>query len=109
VNSYGDTVMWVVATLVDGYGGRQVYDWDNGTRTTLAASVQPLSSREIDAGRQVATTDKTMLCPYVAMEAQHRVEWRGQVWRIEGEPEQHHQQGRPDHLEVHLVRVTEPG
>lgn len=108
MNAYGDTITLVQADLVTGYGGRQVRDWANATRTSHAAAVQPLTGRENTAGRQVTYTTRNLHCDaYVPLRAVDRVEHDGKTYEVEGEPEIHYMGGRPDHIEAMLNLVEE--
>ena len=51
-----DSVVVLRAPLVAGYGGREQRDWKQARPAVLPADVQPASSSEDTAGRQVTVT-----------------------------------------------------
>lgn len=109
MNFYGDSVVVVHAPLTTGgWGGQQVRDWANATRTTVSAAVQARSVTEQATGREIITTDKRVhLGGAVAITEVDRVEWRGGTYEVTG-VEPHFQQGRMDHLEVTMTLWQEP-
>jgi len=107
---YGDSVVIVNASLVAGYGGQEVRDWPNATRTTVVASVQPdlrhQSTEEVSRTDAATTHWRTFCGPSAPVGAFSRIEWNGHTYEIVGEPELWKASGRPHHLELRMNRVV---
>jgi hypothetical protein len=121
---YGDTITVVHAPVTqDPYTGNDTRDWDNATRTTVAADVQPASEQELNDRRQVTVTRWAVECSPVdtggnalTVEAADRVEWHGAPRATDGSSEPLDIDGEvgvfmrhsvPHHLEFTLKRFSE--
>lgn len=106
---YGDAVTLVRAPLVAGYGGAEVRDWDNATRTVLPGNVQPVSTTEDGDARQTTVSRwRAELNVEPTVLATDRVEWEGLVLEVDGEVELHKdRRGRPHHRTLLLRRAVD--
>jgi hypothetical protein len=104
---YYDQVTLVAppAPTVDPVTGNESVDWATATRTSVAGSVQPLSSSESTADEQVTITRWRLFCPPVPMTAEYRVEWDGDSFEVDGEVGVWKRRGTSHHVEAVLRRV----
>lgn len=94
------------ATLTDPYSGEaNGQDWDNATRTTVqGCSVQPELGSELLVNRDMVVTRWRLRGPSgMAVTARSRVEYRGDVYEVDGDVERW--PGRLAHTSLLLKRV----
>lgn len=110
--TYRDSVVAVNAGLVAGYGGQEVRDWDNATRATVPASVQPdlrhQSTEDLSRTDAAVTHWRTFCGPSAPVNAYTRIEWNGHTYEIVGEPELWKVSGKAHHIELRMNRVVMP-
>lgn len=96
--------------------GNSSLDWANATTTTLeGVHVQPVAvAEQLDPGRDTVTTrwrlrapaDAAAALPAGRLQATDRVVWRGDVYEIDGRPEDWPSaSGDMDHVAAFLVRT----
>ena len=87
---YGETVTVLAAQLVEDEYGNTVESWDTPTTvaTVPGVGVEPRPvSETFNDDRNAVTSGYTLYLPAgVAVTAQHRVEVRGEVWPVLGDP-----------------------
>lgn len=89
--------------------GDSVESWDTPERTLLrAAVVQPVSTKEEDGViRRLVSDEYLLLVPgFPDLKATDRVEYEGDVWRIDGTPIRRRAQGSGSYTTAPLTRVA---
>ncbi|MFR9794231.1 hypothetical protein ACL07V_37350 [Streptomyces sp. MB22_4] len=102
------TVTLLDAPLVDGDYNTQVRDWDHPTQTPVSGCTVDylFASRSKQAGDQTITRAQLFLprgAPKVL--PQHRVQWDGRTWDVDGVPADVQSSGPLDGQSVTLLEV----
>lgn len=102
-----DKVNIVRAPLTTDAHGNQVRDWPSATRQfDVAADVQPATTTEQTDGRQTTLTRWRVFLP-ASMDVlvTDRLEWRGLIFEVDGEPERWYRRGAAHHVELLARRI----
>lgn len=90
------------AEMADEYGNPVPrLDYQRGTRRPAPALMQPLTSQEQDEPGRHTVASRWRLFTFAEIPPRARVEWRGRVYEIEGEPQVW--TPRPGHRHVEAV------
>ncbi|CAK7288682.1 hypothetical protein [Streptomyces misionensis] len=102
------TITLLDAPLIDGDYNTQVRDWDHATQTPVSGCTADymFASRNKQAGDQTITRAQLYL-PRSAPKVlpQHRVQWDGRTWDIDGVPAVVEASGPLDGQSVTLLEV----
>jgi head-tail adaptor len=106
-----DLVTIVRAVKALGYGNAITLDWGAGAaRATVEANVQPAGSSEAtDGGRdRIIRRIRVWLHAGTDVAATDRIEWKGNAYEVDGEPDRWPDPtgGGEHHVELTATRVT---
>lgn len=101
-----DVTVVHAATITDRYGNL-TKDWTNPTRTTVRGWVARRSETEVVDGREAEVSDWVVFLPTgTVITGGDRVEWNGNVFEVNGPPNEAWTPRGPHHIEAQLSAVT---
>jgi hypothetical protein len=104
-----DTITVRRAPLIaDGRYGADRRDWATATAIVISGvSVQPFSAAEQTLDREYTATRLRLFAPPgTDLISTDRVEWRGVMYEVDGEPDRWFDEGQADHIEAVITRMT---